>query len=90
VITPLGNPRLRPGSARLAYFARRARSELADKYAADVMEYIAAARKAGCESNGEIARALTARGIETPRCGREWSRAQVARILARVAVSPGG
>jgi hypothetical protein len=78
-----------PGSAKLAC-PSGARSELADKYAADVMEYIAAARKAGCESNGDIARALTARGIETPSGGREWSRAQVARILARAAVSPGG
>jgi DNA invertase Pin-like site-specific DNA recombinase len=83
VITRLGNPRLRPGSARLAYFARQARTKLANAYAADVMEYIDAARKAGCSTNGEIARALTARGIETPGGGREWSRAQVARVQRR-------
>jgi DNA invertase Pin-like site-specific DNA recombinase len=81
----LGNPRLQPGSTRLAYFARQARSKLADAYAADVIEYVDAAKKAGCTTNGEIARALTARGIETPGGGREWSRAQVARVLARVA-----
>jgi Resolvase, N terminal domain len=89
-ITRLGNPRLQPGSARLAHFARQARTKLADAYAADVIEYIDAARKAGCATNGELARALTARGIETPGGGREWSRAQVARVLARVSASPGG
>jgi len=84
-ITRLGNPHLKPGDRRATFEARRVRSARADQFAADVVDYIEAARKAGCASNGEIARALTARGIETPGGGREWSRAQVARVLARVA-----
>jgi DNA invertase Pin-like site-specific DNA recombinase len=84
-ITRLGNPRLQPGSARLAHFARQARSKRALEYAAAAHEYIAAARNAGCNSLGEIAKALTARGIETPSGGRQWYPSQVGRIVRRLA-----
>ncbi len=77
----LGNPNLKPGDRFAARSARRARSALADAHAADVQPYIDAARKAGCTSLGEIARALTARGIETPAGGAEWKASQVRRIL---------
>ena len=77
----LGNPRLTPGDTRRA---RRARTEQANEYAADVMEYIDAARKAGCNSLGEIAKALTARGIDTPAGGKQWNPSQVRRTLNRV------
>jgi DNA invertase Pin-like site-specific DNA recombinase len=80
----LGNPKLRPGDRFAARSARRARSALADAHAADVQPYIDAARKAGCTSLGEIARALTARGIETPAGGEQWTRSQVRRILERI------
>src|SRR5262249_11573819 len=43
-----------------------------DAHAADVLFYIDAARKGGCMSLGKIAKAPTARGIETPAGGREW------------------
>ena len=83
-ITRLGNPHLRPGNGRAAATARRARSAKADKHAADVMRYIDDARqKAGCTSLGELAAALTARGIATPQGRPNWSRGQVARILKR-------
>jgi DNA invertase Pin-like site-specific DNA recombinase len=84
----LGNPNLRPGSRFAARMARRARSDNAAAHAADVMPYIEAARAAGCSSLGELARALTARGILTP-AGRiaEWTRGQVSRILLRRAES---
>ena len=78
----LGNPNLRPGSRRAAQVARHARSEIADAHAADVLPYIARARKAGCASFGELARALSACGIRTPAGGLEWHAYQVARILA--------
>ena len=73
----LGNPHLTPGDTRRA---RGARTAIADGHAADVMPYIAAARKAGCASLGELALALTARGIPTPAGKRDWWRGQVARV----------
>jgi DNA invertase Pin-like site-specific DNA recombinase len=79
----LGNPHLRPGSRSVA---RQARTQNADAHAADVLPYIDAARRAGCNSLGELARALTARGILTPSGNNtDWTRGQVARVLARSA-----
>ena len=68
------------GGARTA---RQARTDLSNAHAADVLPYIEAARAAGCSSLGELARALTARGIRTPAGGLEWRAAQVSRVLAR-------
>jgi DNA invertase Pin-like site-specific DNA recombinase len=62
----LGNPHLRPGDRRAARIARQARTATSNAHAADCLPYIAAARKAGCNSLGELAQALTARGILTP------------------------
>jgi DNA invertase Pin-like site-specific DNA recombinase len=76
----LGNPRLSPGDTR---HARRARSVNADRHAADIARYIEDARAAGCSSLGELARALTRLGLETPAGGRLWSATQVSRILRR-------
>jgi hypothetical protein len=83
-IIRLGNPALCNG-ARIgdARHARRARTEKAAQFAADALPYIAAARRTGCTSLGEIGAALTARGIETPSGCQGWSRIQVSRILAR-------
>ena len=64
--------------------ARQARTDRAHSHAADVQAYIEAARAAGCSSLGELARALTARGIETPAGGRGWNASQVRRVLKRV------
>jgi DNA invertase Pin-like site-specific DNA recombinase len=76
----LGNPHLTAGDTRRA---RRARTALADRHATDVMTYIEAARAAGCSSLGELARALTARGIATAAGCEDWSPTQVKRIIAR-------
>ena len=53
-------------------------------YARDVERYIDDARKAGCTSLGEIARALIARGIPTPSGGETWKAEAVKRVLARL------
>jgi DNA invertase Pin-like site-specific DNA recombinase len=79
----LGNPKLKPGDRRAAWHARQARTDNANAHAADVLPYIEAAKKAGCASLGEIARALTARGIETPAGSRQWNAGQVRRVIVR-------
>ena len=79
----LGNPHLRAGDRFAARAATRARIAAADSYAADVGPYIDAARKRGCNSLRQIADALTAGAIETPGGRRQWSRAQVSRIIQR-------
>ena len=81
----LGNPQLKPGDRSAARTARQARTDIAIAHARDVLPYIEAARKAGCNSLGELARALTARGIAAPAGGRDWNASQVRRILARAA-----
>jgi DNA invertase Pin-like site-specific DNA recombinase len=83
-LNKLGNPNLRRGAKfGDARIAREARSAQAKQYAQDVAPLIEAARAAGCNSLGELARALTARGIETPAGSKTWNSKQVSRILAR-------
>ena len=79
----LGNPNLKPGDRRAGLAARQARTELSNAHAKDVLPYIERARKAGCASLGELARALSACGIRTPAGGAEWRAVQVSRVLAR-------
>lgn len=80
----LGNPNLKPGDRwGLAREGRRARIAQAQQRAEDLMHYITAAQKAGCLTLGEIARALMARGIETPSGGEIWRAEQVRRVIAR-------
>ena len=79
----LGNPRLRAGDRFCARAATRARIAAADAYAADVGPYIDAAKKRGCRSLRQLADALTAGAIETPGGRRQWSRAQVSRVIRR-------
>jgi DNA invertase Pin-like site-specific DNA recombinase len=81
----LGNPRLKPGDRWAARTTRQARTDTAIAHAADVLPYIEAARAAGCSSLGELARALTARGIDTPAGGKQWNASQVKRVLKRAA-----
>jgi len=53
----------------------------AAEHRADVLPFIRAAQKAGAISLREIARALTARGIQPPGGGEMWHARQVSRIL---------
>jgi DNA invertase Pin-like site-specific DNA recombinase len=84
----LGNPRLQPGSSETARTAREALSEQARQRAAAVTPYIAAAKKAGAVTLAEIAEALTARGVATPRGRGAWHPAQISRILSYSAAAP--
>lgn len=56
----------------------------ADARSADLAPIIAAIRATGIASARGIAKALTDRGIETPRGGSAWSTTQVSRLLARL------
>ena len=77
----LGNPALRAGSAESARKAAQARKDQARAKAADVLPYVTAARKAGASSLAQIAEALEARGVRTPRGGTRWAPAQVRRVM---------
>lgn len=78
----LGNPNLKPGSAAVAATATRVRQARAQAKATDVYPYIQAAQRAGAVSLRDIADALEARGITTPRGKSVWSPAQVRRAMA--------
>jgi DNA invertase Pin-like site-specific DNA recombinase len=80
----LGNPTLRAGNAETARRACDARKGIAQAKAVEVAPYIAAARKAGASTLAEMAQALEARGIRTPRGKAKWSPAQVSRVISRV------
>ena len=81
----LGNPHLKPGDRFAAQAARLVRTARSHAHATDVLPYIEAARRAGCESLGDLARALTARGIETPAGGSTWNTTQIRRVITRAA-----
>ncbi|WP_316232848.1 recombinase family protein [Bradyrhizobium sp. SZCCHNPS2010] len=74
----LGNPRL--------YVARKnaldAVKTEADRYAANVLPVIREVQKAGANTLRQIAEALNARGIPTPR-GGQWHAQSVANVLQR-------
>lgn len=81
----LGNPRLQAGDKIVAALASNVWKRDAAKRAAEVLPYIVAARRAGATSLREIAAALTARGVRTPRGKEIWGASQVRRVLARQA-----
>lgn len=81
--TRLGNPRLRPGDAETAKDTRAAWSTAATQRAAAVLPYLDAARRAGATTLQQLANALTARGVRTPRDGEQWRPWQVQRVLDR-------
>ena len=83
----LGNPNLRGGNPAASRLASAAKSALANEYAADGQPFIDAARRAGADTLGQIAKALIARGVRTPSGGQRWTHVQVRRTLRRV--SPG-
>lgn len=79
----LGNPQLRPGDAETAIGARAAWSAAAAQRAAEVLPYLDAARRAGATTLQQLADALIARGVRTPRGGEVWRPWQVRRVLDR-------
>ncbi|MFN7389977.1 recombinase family protein [Brevundimonas sp.] len=78
----LGNPHIREGDATTAAVATAARVNAAKAKAAAVEPYIEAAKAAGCQTLWQIADALTARGITTPRGLRVWNATQVRRVMS--------
>ena len=80
----LGNPNLQGGNPAASRLASAAKSALANEYAADVQPFIDAARRAGADTLGQIAKALIARGVRTPSGGERWTHVQVRRTLLRV------
>ena len=78
-----GNPQLRAGTAETAARACKARQAKAAAKASDVLPYIHAAKRAGCETLAQIGEALEARGVRTPRGNTRWAPAQVARFMAK-------
>ena len=80
----LGNPNLRGGNPAASRLACAAKSALANEYAADVQPFIDAARRAGADTLGQIAKALIAWGVRTPSGGERWTHVQVRRTLRRV------
>jgi DNA invertase Pin-like site-specific DNA recombinase len=82
----LGGPNFRSGDRSAARAGRNSQSQRSRQRAADVLPFIQAARKAGCDSLREIAAALTARGVQPPSGGDHWHAAQVRRVLEK---SPG-
>ena len=77
----LGNPRLQPGSSDTAAQARATWSGQAARRVAEVLPYVEAARKAGAVTLHQLADALTARGVRTPRGGTHWHPEQVRRLI---------
>jgi DNA invertase Pin-like site-specific DNA recombinase len=74
----LGGPKLRQARK----LAVEALQEAADRHAANVLPIIRAVQKAGARTLREIAEALNARGVPTPRGGR-WHATSVRNVLAR-------
>ncbi|MBL6076868.1 recombinase family protein [Belnapia sp. T18] len=79
----LGSPRLRPCSAETGKTARAARSAAATQRAMEVLPYLEVAQRGGANTLQQLADALTARGVPTPRGGERWFPAQVRRLLQR-------
>jgi DNA invertase Pin-like site-specific DNA recombinase len=56
----------------------------ADAFAERLAPVIADIKRAGCSTLREIAAALQARGVATPRGGATWSPSQVSNLLAKL------
>ncbi|WP_052214608.1 hypothetical protein [Belnapia sp. F-4-1] len=84
----LGRPRRRSGNAETGKTARAASSAAATQRAMEVLPYLEVARRAGAITLQQLADALTARGVRTPRGGERWFPAQVRRLLQRTTHHP--
>ncbi len=81
----LGNPHLLARCPILAARANAVQIENARRRAVAVAPYLEQARRAGATTLAQMAEALMARGVPTPRGGRRWSPAQVRRALLAAA-----
>lgn len=81
--TRLGNPQLKAGNRASAIAAGRARARKARAKARDIWPFIDAAQKAGCTTLGQLAEALTARGVKTPGGCSDWTAEQVRRVIKK-------
>jgi DNA invertase Pin-like site-specific DNA recombinase len=83
--TPLGNP----ANLRNAEAGQKASAELrtarADRWAEDLRETVEELRAGGASSLQDYAAGLMALGMPTPRGSEVWTRAQVNRLLKRLA-----
>ena len=78
----LGNPHLvGGGDAAMSAKGVAARRERARAHAELVAPFIRDAQKAGATSLRQLAAALTARGVRTPRGGSTWQATQVRNVL---------
>jgi hypothetical protein len=75
-----------PPDARAAALARH---EAAGRAAHRLLLEVERLRGMGRVSNAAIARALTARGVPTPRGGATWTHTTVARLVARIGLAGG-
>ena len=83
----LGNPRLRPGTARSAAHASAANAGKAEARALELRDVIEDARTTGCETLVEIAQHLDSLSIRTAR-GAAWTATGVRRALMYLDARP--
>jgi len=79
-----GDRGYRPAVGPCAAAAAIVRGEAADRVAHRLSLEIVALRSEGIVTHQGLARALTERGVPTPRDGRAWTHTTVARLLERV------
>jgi DNA invertase Pin-like site-specific DNA recombinase len=77
----LGSPTPEIGSAEGVRVIKQKADAYADKVGPIVRDII---RKSGASTMRDIAAALTARGIETPRGNTDWYPSQVSNLLKRI------
>lgn len=78
-----GDRGYRPPAGPNAAAAAAARQQAADRAAHRLHLELEELRAAGLVGHAELARALTERGVPTPRGGRAWTHTTVARVLLR-------
>ena len=78
-----GDRGYRPAFGPDAAAAAQARCHAAEQAAHRVALELEALRASGVSAHAALARALSARGVPTPRGGTAWTHTTVARVLAR-------
>jgi hypothetical protein len=82
-----GDRGYRPAAGPDAATAALARREVAERAAHRLALEVERLRAEGAVTHAAIGRALTERGVPTPRGGAVWTHTTVARLLTRAAVS---